>query len=224
MTRFAVLGTGMVGQTLATKLVELGHEVVMGARDAGNERARVWATAVDGAARNGTFREAALFGEVVVNATSGEGSLAALDAAGDENLAGKVLIDVSNPLDFSRGFPPSLSVPTTDSLAEQIQRAHPQARVVKALNTVNAYVMVDPGRVPGEHNLFVAGDDAEAKATTAELLTTFGWPRASVIDVGGIAGARALEAYVIFWVHLYGAFGTGDFNVLVQRAVDLQHP
>ena len=220
MGKFAVLGTGIVGQTLATKLIQLGHEVVMGARDASNERASVWAAAVDGSARTGTFRDAAEFGDVVVNATSGEGSLAALDTAGDENLAGKLIIDVSNPLDFSRGFPPSLSVATTDSLGEQIQRAHPLAKVVKALNTVNAYVMVDPGRVAGDHNLFIAGDDLEAKAATAELLTAFGWPRSSIIDLGGITGARALEAYVIFWVHLYGSLGTGDFNVLVQRAVE----
>lgn len=222
MGKFAVLGTGVVGQTLATKLIQLGHEVTMGARDAANERALVWATAVDSGAATGTFRDAAEFGDVVINATSGQGSLAALDTAGDENLAGKLVIDVSNPLDFSRGFPPSLLVATADSLGEQIQRAHPLAKVVKALNTVNAYVMVDPARVPGEHNLFIAGDDVDAKVVTAELLATFGWPRSSIIDLGGIIGARALEAYVIFWVHLYRSLGTGDFNVLVQRTVGLE--
>jgi predicted dinucleotide-binding enzyme len=140
-----------------------------------------------------------------------------MDLAGDENLAGKVLIDVSNPLDFSHGFPPALSVPSTDSIAERIQRAHPQAKVVKTLNTVTAPLMVDPSRVPGEHNMFVAGDDADAKATVTELLGTFGWSAERVIDLGGIVSARGLEHYVLFWVHVRIAFGTSDFNIDVKR-------
>ena len=128
-----------------------------------------------------------------------------------------MLIDVSNPLDFSHGFPPCLSVPSTDSLAERIQRAHPQAKVVKTLNTVTAALMVDPSRVLGEHNMFMAGDDAAAKATVLELLDALGWPADRVIDLGGIACARGLEAYVLFWVQLRIAFGTSDFNIDVKR-------
>ncbi len=225
MASFGVLGTGVVGQTLGSKLVLLGHSVVLGARDADNPKAVSWAADVmsraaggGGQARNGTFRDAAQFGEVIVNATLGHGALAALDAAGSDNLAGKVLIDISNPLDFSNGFPPFLFVPSTDSLGEQIQRAHPAAKVVKALGTVNAEVMVDPSRVPGEHNLFVSGDDAAAKASVVELLGSFGWPADRVIDLGGIASARAIESYLLLWVHLYAALGTADFNVQVRRA------
>jgi 8-hydroxy-5-deazaflavin:NADPH oxidoreductase len=218
MANFGVLGTGSVGPTIAGKLVQLGHTVLMGARDAKNEKAMAWAAEAGERAHYGTFADAAQFGDVIVNATAGAGSLAALAAAGEDNLGGKVLIDVSNPLDFSRGFPPSLSVPSTDSLGEQIQRAFPHTLVVKALNTVNALVMVDPSRVPGRHNLFISGDDAAAKAAVVELLGSFGWPAADVIDLGGIAGARATENYLIMWVMLYGVLGTGDFNVQVVRA------
>ena len=135
-----------------------------------------------------------------------------------ENLAGKVLIDTSNPLDFSAGFPPSLSVPSNDSLAARLQRAHPDVKVVKVLATVNAAVMVDPARVPGAHDLFMAGDDEEAKAQVRDLLASFGWPAGRIIDLGGIASARAIEAYVVFWVYLYSALGTADFNIEVHRS------
>ncbi len=133
--KIGVLGTGMVGTTLATKLAELGHEVKMGSRRAGNEKAVEWASRAGPGASEGSFADAAAFGEVVVNATNGMGSLEALEAAGKDNLAGKVLIDVSNALDFSQGMPPSLIMSNTDSLAEQIQREFPGARVVKSLNT-----------------------------------------------------------------------------------------
>jgi 8-hydroxy-5-deazaflavin:NADPH oxidoreductase len=216
--RIGVLGTGMVGQTIATRLVELGHDVVMGARDADNPKARGWVSERGGErAGSGTFADAAAHGEIVVNATSGSGSLPALAAAGTDNLAGKVIIDVANPLDFSAGFPPSFSVVDTDSLAEQIQRAHPAARVVKALNTMNADVMVHPGRVAGDHDVFVAGDDEEAKQTVRDLLRSFGWPEASIVDAGGLGAARGLEMYVKLWLSLMGAFGTPKFNIKVVR-------
>lgn len=218
MTNVGVLGTGIVGQTFGSALVDLGHGVMLGARDAANEKATAWAADAGELASHGTFRDAAAFGTIVINATSGEGTLAALEAAGTEQLAGKVVIDVSNPLDFSTGFPPSLSVPSTDSLAERIQRAHPSARVVKALNTMTCSVMVEPARVPGEHNVFVCGDDADAKATVVELLGSLGWPADRVIDLGGLGGARATEAYVLFWVHVRIALGTNDFNVQVHRS------
>ena len=216
--RIAVLGTGVVGQTLGTKLVALGHEVTMGSRQAGNEKAVAWGAATGGSAAEGSFADAASSADLVVNATSGVGSLAALDAAGADNLAGKVVVDVSNPLDFSQGMPPTLTVCNTDSLGEQIQRRFPDARVVKALNTVNADVMVQPAIVPGSHTMFVAGNDADAKADVRELLVSFGWPRDDVLDLGDIAAARGREMYLTLWLRLWGATGTGHLNVKVQHA------
>jgi predicted dinucleotide-binding enzyme len=214
--RVGVLGTGVVGRTLASKLAEL-HEVTMGSRSADNEDAAAWAAAAPAGASHGTFADAAKAGEVVVNATAGGASLDALKAAGPENLAGKLLIDVANALDFSAGFPPTLSVFGHDSLAESVQRAHPDARVVKTLNTMNCEVMVDPSRVPGDHEVFVCGDDDGAKAQARELLESFGWPPASIVDLGDLSAARGTEAYVLFWLRLYGAFGTGDLNIKVAR-------
>jgi len=212
-----VLGTGNVGQTLAGKLVSLGHDVRMGGREAGGEPARAWVAQAGSGASEGTFADAAAFGELIVNATAGMHSLEALAAAGAERLAGKVLVDVANPLDFSAGMPPTLSVANTDSLGEQIQRAHPDARVVKALNTVTASVMVAPESVPGEHELFICGDDAAAKAQVSVLLESFGWPAASILDLGGIANARGMEMYLALWVRLLGVVGGPRFNVHVVR-------
>src|SRR5947207_5740750 len=213
--RIAVLGTGMVGQAVATRLAEVGHDVVMGARDAGNEKARAWAVQAGG--RSGTFADAAAHGELVVNATSGAGSLAALEACGTANLDGKVLLDIANPLDFSQGMPPRLSVVNDDSLAERIQRAYPDARVVKSLNTVNASVMVHPEAVPGEHHVFICGDDAIAKQTVRGLLAEFGWPAPSVLDPGGLAAARGMEMYLPLWLAMMGALGTPTFNIRIVR-------
>ena len=215
--RIGVLGTGMVGAAIATKLVELGHEVVMGSRTADNEQAAEWASAAGAGASQGTFADAAAHGEVVVNCTAGTASLEALAAAGADNIAGKVLVDVANPLDYSQGMPPSLSVSGTDSLGEQIQRAFPDTRVIKALNTVNCEVMVDPARVPGEHDVFVCGNDEQAKATVVELLGSFGWPAGHVRDLGDISAARGTEAYLLLWIRLWGYLGTGYFNVHVVR-------
>jgi len=198
-----VLGTGTVGRTLAGKLGELGHEVVIGSRTEGEGKR--------------PFAKAAAFGEVVLNATNGANSLAALAAAGAENLRGKLLIDVSNPLDFSRGMPPTLTVCNDDSLGEQIQRAYPEARVVKTLNTVTANVMVDPGLIPGRHSMFVAGDDDGAKAQVVELLESFGWPREEIVDLGDISGARATEMYVALWLRLFRTFETPCVTVRVVK-------
>ncbi len=211
--RLAVLGTGVVGQTLGRKLVELGHEVVMGSRRAGNEKAVEWAAAVGPGASEGTFADAAAVGEMVINATAGTVSLDALHAAGAGNLAGKVLIDVANALDSSRGMPPSLSVCNTDSLGEQIQRAFPEALVVKSLNTVNADVMVNPALVPGAHTVFVCGDSAEAKQQVRQLLMSFGWPDGDIVDLGDIAGARGTEMYLPLWLRFWGATGTRHLNI-----------
>jgi predicted dinucleotide-binding enzyme len=215
--RVAVLGTGVVGKAIASKLVELGHDVLMGSRTADNEEAEAWASGAGERASHGTFADAAASAELVFNCTTGTASLEALGAAGEPSLSGKPLIDVANPLDFSAGFPPTLSVMGADSLGEQVQRAFPDAKVVKALNTMNCQVMVDPARVPGDHDVFVCGNDEDAKAQLAELLQSFGWPEGSIVDLGDISAARGVEAYVLLWVRLYGAFGTGDLNVKVVR-------
>lgn len=216
----AVLGTGVVGRTLATKLVALGHAVTMGSRQAGNEKAAAWAASAGGLASQGSFADAASSAALVINATAGTASIEALTAAGAQNLAGKVLVDVANPLDFSRGMPPTLQPCNTDSLGEQIQRTFPEARVVKSLNTVNCDVMVNPGIVAGSHTMFVAGDDDAAKAEVRDLLESFGWPPGDIMDLGDIAAARGLEMYLPLWLRLWGATGTGHLNVKVVRACD----
>jgi predicted dinucleotide-binding enzyme len=226
--RFGVLGSGMVGRALAAKLLALGHGVMIGTRDPDELLARPGPDArgresfAEWRERNpepdlGTFGEAAAAAEIVVNATAGDGSLDALAAAGADNLGGKILIDIANPLDYSQGMPPSLLVPSTDSLAEQIQRAFPQALVVKTLNTVTAAVMVDPGSVGGgDHDVFVSGDDQTSKDTVIELLRSFGWTR--INDLGGLASARAVEMYLPLWVANMGVLGTPMFNVKLVRA------
>jgi NADPH-dependent F420 reductase len=213
--KIAVFGTGMVGNAIATKLVKLGHDVKMGSRTADNAKAVEWVKANGARASQGTFADAAAFAELVFNCTKGESSLAALEAAGKKNVAGKVLVDVSNPLDFSKGMPPSLTVCNTDSLAEQIQRALPDTKVVKALNTVNANLMVEPSLLKGDHDIFVCGNDAAAKGRVKELLGSFGWKH--VVDVGDLTAARGLEMYLPLWVRLYGALQSPMFNVHVVR-------
>jgi hypothetical protein len=169
------------------------------------------------AVRLASFADAAAHGELVVNATAGAASLAALEAVGSDALAGKVIMDVSNSLDFSHGMPPTLTVANTDSVAEQIQRTYPAARVVKALNTVSSIVMTNPGHIPGTHVVFIAGDDDEAKTTVRGLLGEFGWAAESIIDVGGVRLARGPEMYMLLWLSLWGALGTPDFNIAVHR-------
>lgn len=210
--QIAIIGTGVVGRTLATALQQLGHDVVVGTRDPAATAARDEWQGLDLPLR--PLADAAAGAEVVVNATSGTGSLEALRQVRD--LAGTVLLDVANPLDFSQGFPPTLTVKDTDSLAEQIQRAFPGARVVKALNTVTAAVMVDPRRVgDGDTTIFVAGDDAEARRTVRSLLEELGWR--DVLELDGLHNARGLEMWLPMWVRLMGALGTADFNVKVVR-------
>ena len=206
----------MVGNAVGTKLAQIGHDVRMGSRTADNPKAAEWAAASGGS--HGTFEDAAAFGEVVINCIGGVHTLAALEAAGADNLAGKVLIDISNPLDFSQGFPPSLSVANTESLAEQIQAAHPEAKVVKTLNTVANHLMIDPGSLNGgDHTLFVNGDDADAKAQVTRWLNEwFGWT--DVVDVGDLSTARGTEAWLLLWTRLYAAFGSADFNLKLVRS------
>jgi predicted dinucleotide-binding enzyme len=214
--RIGVLGTGSVGRTIATGLVELEHDVTMGSRSAESEALREWLSGAGDSASGGSFSEAAAGAELVFNCTAGEASLEALAAAGAENLAGKVLVDVANPLDFSHGMPPTLSVCNDDSLGERIQATFPEAKVVKALNTINAKVMTDPGRLPGAHNVFICGDDGGAKAAVSELLQSFGWPQGSIVDLGDVTAARGTEMYLPLWLRLMGALGTADFNIQIR--------
>lgn len=216
--KFAVLGTGMVGRTIAARLDELGHQATIGTRDPantqGNEEYAAWA-AQHPTIGLATFAEAAADAEVVVNASSGAVSLDVLGLAGADNLAGKILIDIANPLDFSQGFPPTLSVKDTDSLGEQIQRAFPDVRVVKTLNTLTAELMVRPGSLPEGSSVFVSGDDADAKATVVLLLEQFG--HADVIDLGDLSTARGTEMLLPVWLRLMGALGTETFNFKIVR-------
>ena len=213
--RIGILGTGVVGQTIGGKLADLGHDVKLGSRTATNEKGAKWVAQHGSHASQGTFADAASFGEIVFNCTSGMVSLEALHSAGAANLAGKVLVDVSNPLDFSHGMPPTLSVCNSDSIAEQIQRAFPDAKVVKTLNTTNAAVMVNPSVVPGDHDIFVSGNDAGAKSQVSELLRSFGWK--TIIDLGDISSARGVEMLLPIWLRLMGTFKTATFNFHVAR-------
>ncbi|WP_422737094.1 NADPH-dependent F420 reductase [Micromonospora sp. WMMD729] len=216
--RIAVLGTGSVGQAIAARTAELGHQVTVGTRDVAATRAGAYA---DWAAAHpevglATMAAAAADAELVVNATSGTASLPALTAAGAANLAGKVLLDIANPLDFGAGFPPTLTVDDTESLAERIQREFPQAKVVKSLNTLTAELMVHPRQLAdGEHSVFVSGDDTEAKRIVTDLLVSFG--HTDVIDLGDLSTARGTEMLMPLWLRLYGRLDTAIFNLKVVR-------
>jgi len=225
--KIAVLGTGTVGRTMASAFGKLGHEVTVGTRDPSSTMARTdpdamgnppysaWAREHPEVAL-AAFAEAARGAELVVNATSGASSITALEAAGADNLAGKILLDIANPLDFSRGMPPSMFVKDTDSLAEQIQRSFPTVRVVKALNTMTAALMVDPELVSGgDSTTFVSGDDQPAKKTVTELLSALG--HRDIIDLGDITTARGTEMLLPIWLRLMGALGTPMFNFKIVR-------
>lgn len=217
--RIAVLGTGVVGRTLAGKLVAIGHSVTMGSRSATNGAASRWAAEAGPLAKAATFVDAAADGEVIINATPGAVSLEVLAAASTRNLHGKVLIDVANPLDDSAGFPPSLSIANTDSLAETIQRAFPTARVVKALNTMRADVMVAPEQLAGgDHDVFLAGDDAEAKDVVRGLLAEFGWRPEHIRDLGGLDAARGMEMWLPLWLRIFMNQSNKAFNIKVVSA------
>lgn len=214
----AVLGTGAVGQALAGRLDELGHTVSLGTRDPGTTGARqeyaAWA-ADHSEVLLASFADSAAAAELVVNASGGGVTLEVLTLAGADNLAGKILVDVSNPLDFSAGFPPTLLVMDTDSLGEQVQRAFPAALVVKTLNTLNADLMVHPESLGEPSTVFVSGDDAAAKQIVTALLTGLG--HTDVIDLGDITTARGAEMWLPMWVRLMGALGTASFNLRIVR-------
>jgi 8-hydroxy-5-deazaflavin:NADPH oxidoreductase len=226
--KIGVFGTGVVGQTIAAKLAGLGHDVMIGTRDVQGTLAK---TAKDGfgrppfkdwqrenpAVKLGTHAQAASHGELLVNATNGQGSLDALKAANIADLNGKVLMDIANPLDFSKGMPPSLFVSNTDSLGETIQRAFPALNVVKTLNTMNAYLMVAPGLLPEPTNVFLSGNDAAAKDQVKEVLRSFGWADADMIDLGDLTTARGTEQLLPIWVRLYGALQNPLFNFRIVQ-------
>ena len=223
----AVLGTGPVGRTLAARLAAVGHEVVVGTRDVAGTLARTEPDAWGGPAfvvwldahaevRLADFAEAAAEAELILNATNGAGSIAALTLAGADHLAGKILIDVSNPLDFSRGMPPTLFVKDTDSLGEQIQRAFPDTRVVKTLNTMTVALQAEPGQLAGgDHSVFLSGNDPDAKTAVRDLLQSLG--HTDVIDLGDISTARGTEMLLPVWLRLMGALGTAAFNFRIVR-------
>ena len=214
--KIAVLGTGMVGSTIATKLVQIGHQLMMGSRTTNSDAGLEWLKSVGGKAQIGEFADAAAFGEILFDCTNGANSLAALRLAGAKNLRGKVLIHVGNPLDFSKGIP-TLTVCNTDSLGEQVQREFPEALVVKALNTVNCEIMVKPSLVPGDHNLFICGNSGAAKEKVKGWLTEwFDWKAANIIDLGDITGARGMEMWMPIWLRLFGKIGHPHFNLALM--------
>ena len=217
--KIAVLGTGVVGNALGTKLVQIGHEVTMGSRSANNAAAQKWASSLGENARTTTFRDAAEFGEVVISCTGGMHSIEALQSVGAEPLRNKILIDVSNPLQQDKDGSMILGFCNTESLGERIQRAFPQTSVVKALNTVNCDIMIEPSRVPGDHNLFICGNDPAAKKQVTQYLNDwFGWKPQNVIDLGNITAARGTEMMMPLWMRLLqGVVGHPHFNYQIIR-------
>jgi len=226
--KIGIIGSGQVAQTIGAKLLELGHEVMISSRNLDAEKDRgAWGKipsvnqwkkeqeTKERKAYGGSFAEAAKFGEVLFNCTLGVASVEALTAAGKENLGGKILVDIANPLDFSKGMPPTLAFCNTESLGERIQQAFPEVKVVKTLNTVNANVQVNPSLVREDHDIFVAGNDKEAKTWVTETLLKqwFGWKR--VIDLGDITSARATEMYLPLWLRLWSVLQTPNFNIRV---------
>ncbi len=216
--KIGVLGTGVVGQTIGAALLKLRHEVMMGSRSAGNEKAVGFVNQGGAGASQGTFADAAAFGEVIFDCLKGDAALPVLQAIPEEHLNGKILVDIANPLDFSNGMPPSLFINNTDSLGERLQRAVPGLRVVKTLNIVNCEVMVDAGRSSSSDKgtMFISGNDAEAKrAVTEAFLRPWGWD--DVIDLGDITTARGTEMMLPVWVRTYMATGNGYFSFKVVR-------
>ncbi|GGJ19147.1 NADPH-dependent F420 reductase [Deinococcus roseus] len=208
-----ILGSGMVGKAIATALLAKGHDVVIGTRDPG--KLSGWVSSQSGNLRIASPADAASHAEILVHATSGHAAIQALESAGRENLQGKVIIDISNPLDFSKGFPPTLFVKDDDSLAEQIQHAFPEARIVKSLNTLTADLMLNPQLLNGTHTIFMSGNDQDAKDQVRDLLESFGWQ--DILDLGDLSTARGTEMYLALWARLYGSLRRSHFNVKVVR-------
>lgn len=216
--KIAVFGTGDVGQAIATRLVSLGHEVRLGSRTATNEKAKAWVEKTGAKASTGTYADAAKFGEWVFNCTLGAGTIEALKMAGEGALDGKIVVDLSNPLDFTKGMPPSLFLSNTDSLGEAVQRTFPKAKVVKTLNTMWNGIMVNPRLLPDTHVNYLCGNDAGARGQVKELLKSFGWKDEELLDLGDITNARGTESILPLWVRVYGATKSGAFNFKIVAA------
>lgn len=215
MKKIGILGTGMVGQTIGKKLISLGYEVMMGSRTPDNEKAGTWVLAMGKNAHQGTFADAAKFGEIIFLCTKGEATLEILKLAGIQQFIGKTVIDISNPLDFSKGMPPTLFVSNNDSLGEQVQKAIPDAHVVKTLNIVNCEVMVDARKSGGDPTMFMSGNNTDAKNQVKEILTQFGWN--DIIDLGDISTARGTEMMLPIWLRTYMATGNGYIAFKIVR-------
>jgi predicted dinucleotide-binding enzyme len=213
--KIGMLGTGMVGEALGTKLVQLGHQVKMGSRTANNEAAAKWAAKNTNNASTGTFADAAAFGEIAFLCLKGEVELEVVRSVGAGPFGNKIVVDVSNPLDFSRGMPPSLSICNTNSLGEEVQKALPSAKVVKTLNTVNCEIMVAPGKAGAQPTMFVCGNDAQAKTQITALLKSFGWT--DVVDLGDITKSRGTEMLLPIWLNLMQVLGHVHFGFKVVR-------
>ena len=231
--KIIVLGTGMVGQVIANKLGTEGHQVFMGTRDAKKTIKNTTPNQMTGISfadwyKNNQkvqvkdFSDLPSDSELVINATSGAGSLAALQLVGKNKLKDKIILDIANPLDFSKGMPPSLTICNTDSLGEQIQREFPESKVVKSLNTMNAYLMMNPSLISGDHSVFLSGNDSRAKETVKNLLSSLGWKPQNIIDLGDITTARGTEMLLPVWVRLYSALGTPEFNFNIVRKQAVQ--
>ena len=224
--KIGIIGSGMVGRAFALRLAELGHDVLVGTR---NVSATLSRTEPDGKGipawqfwarehpevRLVSFSEAAQFAEIVINATEGAVSLHALKETGEENLKEKIILDLALPLSYAPGSTPRLAFANDDSLGEQIQRAFPEARVVKTLNTMSHTIMLNPSILPGSHNAFLSGESTEAKETIASLLKQFGWPAGDIVDLGGIETSRATEMYATLLFQISKVRGNYDFNIAV---------
>lgn len=217
--KIAILGTGMVGDTIGSRLIELGHQVMMGSRSESNEKASAFVAKHKAGASAGTFAQAGVFGEIIFNCTKGDASIEAIKLAG-ESINGKIIIDVANPLDFSKGQPASLlpALSNTNSLGEEIQKTFPKSKVVKTLNTMWCGLMVNPNMIGGgDHTNFICGNDAEAKAKVKSLLKEFGWKEQNILDLGDITNARGTEAVLPIWLRVWGATQNGAFNFKVVQ-------
>jgi 8-hydroxy-5-deazaflavin:NADPH oxidoreductase len=215
-TRVGVLGSGEVGRRLAAGFASRGHDAMIGTRDADKPELQEWLGGEGAGVKTGSFEQTAAHGELLVLAVLGNAAEEAIAQAQPENFIGKVVIDATNPLDFSAGFPPKLSICGEDSLGERVQRALPDARVVKAFNTIGNVYFVDPSFSDGKPTMLIAGNDQDAKGTVADVLADFGWP--DPVDIGGIESSRELEAICIAWVKIGGARGAWDhgFKLLVS--------
>ncbi len=226
--KISVLGTGIVGQTISVKLSDLGHEVYLGTRNSNETLNRLKPNPMTGKSFADWYKENNKIiltdldkipedSELFINATSGDKTLKTLSAVGKDKLKDKVILDIANPLDFSKGMPPTLSICNTDSLGEQVQKEFPESKIVKSLNTMNAYLMVNPSIVPGDHNVFVSGNHKEAKTVIENLLISFGWEKANIIDLGDISTARGTEMLLPIWLRLWSKLGSVEFNFHIVR-------